>query len=43
MPVVSQDIIEKLKFLGLKEYEARVYAALTILGPYISKLLSLKE
>ncbi len=33
MPVVSQDIIEKLKFLGLKEYEARVYAALTILGP----------
>lgn len=31
--VVDGDIIEKLKFLGLKEYEARVYATLAILGP----------
>ena len=31
--VIEQEIIEKLKLLGLKEYEARVYAALVILGP----------
>jgi len=33
MTVIDREIIEKLKFLSLKEYEARVYAALAILGP----------
>ncbi|MBO8174120.1 MAG: TrmB family transcriptional regulator [Thermococcus sp.] len=31
--MVSEDVIEKMKLLGLKEYEAKVYAALAVLGP----------
>ncbi|WP_148883359.1 TrmB family transcriptional regulator [Thermococcus aciditolerans] len=31
--MIEGEIIEKLKLLGLKEYEAKVYAALVILGP----------
>ncbi|KPU62805.1 hypothetical protein EP1X_07060 [Thermococcus sp. EP1] len=33
MAVDDEIVIEKLKLLGLKEYEARVYATLAILGP----------
>jgi len=33
MMMVDRELIEKLKFLGLKEYETRVYATLAILGP----------
>ncbi|WP_461862982.1 TrmB family transcriptional regulator [Thermococcus sp.] len=33
MAVVDEDTIERLKLLGLREYEARVYATLAVLGP----------
>jgi len=31
--MVDEEIIEKLKLLGLRDYEARIYATLVVLGP----------
>ncbi|GAB6101253.1 hypothetical protein JCM16138_04760 [Thermococcus atlanticus] len=33
MVIVSDDVIENMKLLGLREYEARIYATLVVLGP----------
>ncbi len=33
MVIINDGVIEKLKLLGLREYEARIYATLVVLGP----------